>query len=162
MNIGIEKKSLLILIAIFVAYGLLVSTHDGEFWPFSIYPMFSRAGRPWTRVLVRKVGDEVQRNPNWSSIQRDPLIGQSFEMDRFGIDQNDVSAMLQKTKQWDSERISGLRRIFDSALNDDSLLLFCVIGQFGDNSRDSVIVNRIPFALFLQDTTLLNPDIIRL
>ena len=33
----------------------LLPSHEGEFWPFSIYPMFSQAGNPWTRAMVLDV-----------------------------------------------------------------------------------------------------------
>lgn len=41
---------------------LLVSTHRGEFWPFSIFPMFSQAGNPWSRGVVENVRDTTRAN----------------------------------------------------------------------------------------------------
>ena len=40
------KKAGCLLVSLFMLQTLLVSTHLGEFWPFSIYPMFSRGGHP--------------------------------------------------------------------------------------------------------------------
>jgi hypothetical protein len=42
---------------ILLIYAVLVASHEGEFWPFSIYPMFSQAGNPWTRAMVIDVTD---------------------------------------------------------------------------------------------------------
>ena len=49
------QKSVRITLISFIIYGALVATHEGEYWPFSIYPMFSKAGNPWTRAIVRDV-----------------------------------------------------------------------------------------------------------
>ncbi|MDX1586597.1 MAG: hypothetical protein R3222_07630, partial [Balneolaceae bacterium] len=44
-----------ILIAVLVVNIALVATHEGEFWPFSIFPMFSQAGNPWSRGVLERV-----------------------------------------------------------------------------------------------------------
>lgn len=57
-----------------VVYGLLVAIHLGEFWPFSIYPMFSQTGNPWTGaaeridVLGRQGRTCTARIANWAHV----------------------------------------------------------------------------------------------
>lgn len=53
------KRALHIVGGVLVVYALLVATHLGEFWPFSIYPMFSQAGTPWTRAVVRELPSQT-------------------------------------------------------------------------------------------------------
>ena len=50
-----RRKALRITLGTLIVYALLVATHLGEFWPFSIYPMFSQAGNPWSRAVVREM-----------------------------------------------------------------------------------------------------------
>src|SRR5690625_1138715 len=57
MNAQQASKALKILGVLFLVHAILVSTHEGEFWPFSIYPMFSQAGNPWARAMVLDVTD---------------------------------------------------------------------------------------------------------
>lgn len=44
-----------LLVGTFLVSGCLLATNLGEFWPFSIYPMFSKAGGAWTRAVVLEV-----------------------------------------------------------------------------------------------------------
>src|SRR5690625_7490964 len=57
MNPQQASKALKILGVLFLVHAILVSTHEGEFWPFSIYTMFSQAGNPWERAMVLDVTD---------------------------------------------------------------------------------------------------------
>src|SRR5262245_41465505 len=55
---AVHRRAALALAGVSLAHALLAATHGGEFWPFSIYPMFSQAGRSWARALV------VEAQPN--------------------------------------------------------------------------------------------------
>lgn len=48
--------------ATMVVFAVLVGTHEGEFWTFSIDPMFSQAGNPW-HVPLQSVASSL--NIGW-------------------------------------------------------------------------------------------------
>ena len=58
MNPSLSRKGMKIIGITLLIYALLVAPHEGEFWPLSIYPMFSQAGNPWSRAMVLDVTDQ--------------------------------------------------------------------------------------------------------
>src|SRR5690554_3371848 len=93
-----RRRAVRVLASFFVAYALLVSTHLGEFWPFSIYPMFSSAGNPWTRAIAHEIPPEVEGEALWMSAPIDELPGAVFPLSRHGIFQNDLANYASKTE----------------------------------------------------------------
>ena len=65
-----------LLLGAFWISGALLATNLGEFWPFSIYPMFSKAGGEWTRAVVleipgsggQKIEDKIGRGTDGAPI----------------------------------------------------------------------------------------------
>ncbi len=114
---------------------VLLATHLGEFWPFSIYPMFSRAGRPFTRSVVRELapGEEYRAG----AYAEPELPGKPFGVVPAGISQNDVANFVSKTAQWTPERAGGLQHLFGDHLRGDRrLLVFAARGELvGDRAR---------------------------
>jgi len=148
-------KALRVIGIVLVVYGLLVATHRGEFWPFSIYPMFSQAGNPWTRSIVRKMPDG--ETPSWESTSLQDLPGTPFPVQARGINQNDVANYVSKTDRWTRQRLQGLRGLFDDSYDFSSpLLVMKVRGQLVD---DSVAVKATPLILYATDETHLHPSI---
>ena len=47
---------------LFLLSTVLVASHKGEFWPFSIYPMFSQAGNSWSRALLIEIEPDDTTN----------------------------------------------------------------------------------------------------
>lgn len=152
-----RKRAFKLLLIILVVDLALVATHKGEFWPFSIYPMFSKAGNPWTRALVRDVTD-VPDSLLWEVYDFDTLAGEPVSMKEIGVDQIDYSNFVSKTKNWDQKRIDALRFMLgEEHLEDKRWMIMKVRGALiGD---DSVNVQITPFLLFKRDTTLLNPEL---
>lgn len=155
----IESKSLRLVGLILLVHVLLVSTHEGEFWPFSIFPMFSQAGAPWTKVLVRDVTDLDE-----STLQaRLPLPvsmlpGQAVPLMRYGINQDDLSNFIAQTPVLNSESISLLKDLLGAQnLKDKRWLIFQVRGRL---EQDSVIVESFPLMLFQPDTVILTDHLI--
>lgn len=108
---------------------VLVATHKGEFWPFSIYPMFSQAGRPWERSLVRRVAD-VPEAELWQPRELETVVGRPLALKALDIPQNDVTKLVKLTKVWDGERIIVLRAMFNEPLSrGERLLLYRVRGH---------------------------------
>ncbi|MEM6645506.1 MAG: hypothetical protein AAF730_04560 [Bacteroidota bacterium] len=147
-----------LLIATFAVYAVLVAPHEGEFWPFSIYPMFSQAGRTWTRALVRDVTELPPSVLSWAPVPLDDLPGAAFGMQAAGIGQNDISTFIEKTKTWDATRVTTLRRFF---LDDDDphrvLMLYRAQGRIVDG--DSVGILLTPFLMMTPDSTRFNPTL---
>ena len=90
-------------------YVLLVAANEGEFWPASIYPMFSIAGRPWTRALTRDV-EAVPDSARWRVTDLDGLPGRPVVLPEIGIDPIDFANFLSKTKSWDEDRVAACGR----------------------------------------------------
>lgn len=127
----------------------------GEFWPFSIYPMFSRGAHPWVRSLVREVpGPDA---PNlWAPRSIDDLPGTPYALGDVGIVQNDISNFISKTRTWSDRRIAGFRRVFGDELENKHLLIMRADGSI---TGDSVSVVFTPFLLMAPDTTYFNPNL---
>lgn len=173
-----RKRAGTLLVATLLVYALLVTSHQGEFWPFSIYPMFSQAGRPWSRAVVRQVEED---SVHWQTVSAPAqLPGEPFAMAPRGIDPIDLSNFVSKTDRWDAARRGGLHRMFHDQLSASppggvqpaaghvedgraadrrSLLVVRVNGRLRE--PDSIAVQFVPYALLRPDTTLLNPRLPR-
>jgi hypothetical protein len=152
------KRGITLLVCILVVYAALVATHQGEFWPFSIYPMFSGGGKPWTHALVRKMSVDPE-DISWNNIINDNLPGKAFALDSIRINQSDLSAYLENNKPWHGSKIKGLRAYFKPKLDQNSFVLFEVHGQIANSGQNSVAVTYIPLILIREDTTIFNPQI---
>lgn len=152
------EKAIRILGSVLVVYVLLVATHRGEFWPFSIYPMFSQAGNPWTRSLVRELPRDTDPDTlDWSAVALQDAPGSVYPLEPRGINQNDVANYVSKTDEWTGKRIRGLRSLF--AKNRElstSLLVMKVRGELTDGEVD---ITATPVLLFNPDATHLRPGL---
>lgn len=150
------RKARYVLFGTLVVYALLVATHLGEFWPFSIYPMFSQAGGQWSRAVVRVV--EPPDALRWQTVSAAGLPGRPYPLEQRGVDAIDLANFVSKTEVWDAERVAGLRQMFYTR-SGRRLLVMRVNGRLND--ADSVVVEFVPYALLRPDTTLLNPRLPR-
>ena len=150
----IRTRARTLLLGTLLAYGLLVATHKGEFWPFSIYPMFSQAGNPWSRAVVREVS-ETTAVP-WNTVSSfDALPGTPFPLAEHGIDPIDLANFVSKTETWDANRLNGLRTMFYDRVDQQDLLVVRVNGRLV--GQDTVALEYVPYVLMRTDTTALNP-----
>ncbi len=125
-------RALLIMVLI---GGTLVATHEGEFWPFSIYPMFSQAGRPWNRMLVRDVTTVAETELTQDRSPED-LPGSPLALHALGIPQNDFNKLIKLTDVWTDERKAVLRGMFQSVLDQGrTLLVYRVHGDVTDDGQ---------------------------
>lgn len=140
-------------------YVVLVATHRGEFWPASIYPMFSRAGRPWTRALVRELDavPSLAAEDAWQGRTLDELPGRPFALVPRGIGQNDVANFISKTEVWDDARVAGLRSLFAPHLTDRPLLFYAVRGHL--DARAEMRIECTPMLLLTKDRADLAPHL---
>ena len=151
------QKALRVLFVVFIVNSILVATHLGEFWPMSVYPMFSKAGKPWTRALVHDFTD-VADSTLWDVRNFENLPGKNVSIRAMGVDQIDYSNFVSKTKNWDEKRVTALRFMLgEDQYQDKDLMIMKVNGRLiGD---DSVGVEIVPYLLFKSDTTLFNPNL---
>lgn len=151
-------KALRIVGAVLVVYVLLVATHRGEFWPFSIYPMFSQAGNPWTRSLVREVPRGTDPDTlDWGTVPLAEVPGSAYPLEPRGINQNDVANYVSKTDQWTDKRIRGHRSLFAKNRELSSSLL--VLKMRGELRGGEVTVTATPMLLFNPDRSFLRPSL---
>lgn len=129
------RRAMLAAGVTFVAYTVSVAPHEGEFWPFSIFPMFSRAGKPWTRALVLDLApNEGVADPSgeradnsgrdtWGPWSMDNLPGRPFSTRAAQVSTNDLSKFIQLTNTWTHERKEALLKLFEAPLNEGRHLL---------------------------------------
>ena len=134
---------------------LLVSTHLGEFFPFSIFPMFSQAGKPWSRGVVENVQDTTRANL-WATKPIGEIEDRVLPLQKYGIHSIDYANYISKTKDWTPKKINGLRSTFQIDQHPGQMWMATrVVGSI--NEQDSVVIKAIPMFLFTADTTYKNP-----
>lgn len=149
------KKCMRILLVLFMTFTVLIATHKGEFWPFSIYPMFSQAGKPWTRALVQ----DVSQTPDsliWNTTSLENLHGPVVALRQTGVKQIDFSNFVSKTDHWSPVRKRALRRMFQDAVPADARWMITKV-QGRLTEGDSVAVKAVPFLLVGGDSVYTNP-----
>ena len=155
---SVRRRARRTLLGTLLVYALLVATHLGEFWPFSIYPMFSQGGNDWSRAVVRAVPDTL--DPAWEATSEvEALPGTGFPLTRHGIDPIDLSNYVSKTDAWTPKRAAGLRTMFGAETDRRTFLVMRVNGHM--TARDSVAVEYVPYALVDDGSVSLNPSLPR-
>lgn len=153
----LAKKGMKVIGIILLVYASLVATHEGEFWPFSIYPMFSQAGNPWTRAIVLNVtdlpDDEIWDPKTLSELSADPVpVGD------YGVDQIDFSNFISKTENWTIPRRNALRSMFGPEnIGNERWMTSKALGRLV--GEDSVVVVIQPFLMITADSVYMNPQL---
>ena len=139
-----------------MAYALLVGFNLGEFWPFSIYPMFSQGANPWSRALVREM--PPQDSIRWGTTDLENLPGAPFSVTSVGVDPIDLANFVSKTKSWNTTRIEALRNMFFVDSDDQRrLLVFKVQGRLSES--DEVLLTATPYVLLSPGNNKANPSL---
>jgi hypothetical protein len=150
------KKAIYLLAGILAVYAALAATHKGEFWPFSIYPMFSGGGQPWNDALIRKINEDT-RQIKWNITTKKELPGSPFSLNKRGISQQ-VLYSFNAASHWNEDDTRRLRSGFQNKFNDgEAYLIVEAHGQIIEKGEDSVAVSYIPMVLMRKDTILFNP-----
>ena len=153
---NLTKKAKTIVVTVLTVYLLTVATNLGEFWPFSIFPMFSQGGKTWSRSVVREIppSDSV----SWDVSQLESLPGLPFSVKSNGVDPIDLANFVSKTTTWDSVRVAALERmLFGGATPDRKLMIFKVQGRLTE--QDGVDVAATPYVLISPGIDLVNPSL---
>jgi hypothetical protein len=126
-----------VFLGLMIVYVSLVATHQGEFWPFSIFPMFSQAGKSWDRIVVRELSDEEIRILQWKSFtDEEHLLGEPFALSSINLDQNDLAGFVRNTSEWTPDRIEALQTFFKFHENDSFKLVFSVVGEWDTDAEE--------------------------
>lgn len=153
------RRFMKIIAITFLIYGLLVASHEGEFWPFSIYPMFSQAGNPWTRAMVLDVTAEPS-DRIWQTFTLQNLPFEPVPVKEFGVDQIDFANFISKTGNWTPERKDALINMFGrDQIGSKRLMAAKAEGML--IGRDSVVVRITPYLLMSEEGVLKNPHLNR-
>lgn len=154
-----SKRGMRVIGVILIVFAILVAPHEGEFWPFSIYPMFSQAGNPWTRAMILDVTD-YDEEEIWEQRTIDNFIGDPVSVRSYGVDGIDFANFVSKTDRWTQERREALRSMFGlNTFKDNKWLVVKAKGHLA--GQDSVAVDIIPWILLTDEGTELNPHINR-
>lgn len=146
-----------ILIVTLIINALLVATHEGEFWPFSIFPMFSQAGNPWSRGMVQQIDGPVD-SLDWQPKPLSEVENRALSLDSIGVDDIDYANFVSKTKDWNDKRVTALRDMLNIADYPGSKWMITQVKGYL-TEEDSVIVQAVPLFLFTPDTTLRSPNL---
>ncbi len=139
-----ERRFRQLALGLGACYLLLALTHGGEFWPFSRFPMFSNARKPWLRATLRELRAEELDLPLREVGQRE-LPGAAFALGSLGIDQNDLSEVLrQQGDTLEAQEIDLLQQYFPD-LGARTLVLYRVRGRLRDDLSPKIRYR--PFAL---------------
>lgn len=152
------RKAVKILYTVLAIYAVLVATHLGEFWPFSIYPMFSQAGNEWSRSLVHEVDPDYEVT-DWNTLLSDELPGEVFALDNIGFNQNDLANLISKNEDWSLRRMQSIRHFFGEHLNENGYVVYRVRGKYAEEGSHDVVIEFTPYFYLLPDTTILNPKL---
>lgn len=136
---------------------ILVATHLGEFWPFSIFPMFSQAGKEWSRGVVEQVSDS-SRADLWKTKSITEIENRILPLKDYGIHEIDFANFITKTKVWNEKRLNGMRSTFQIDQYPGEMWLATRVKGYMNN-QDSVVIEAIPMFLFTADTTIKNPHL---
>ena len=150
------RRALRILGVTFLVYAALVAPNEGEFWPFSIFPMFSQAGQPWSRSIVRDVPPDYV--PDWSAAEADALPGTGYPLLDYGVDPIDLANFVKKTERWTPRRGKALRQMLAPEPG-DHLVVFRADGRMDEDEQ--VVISFVPVASISQDSVALNPSLPR-
>jgi hypothetical protein len=152
-----QAKSVRVMGIVFVLYALLCATHLGEFWPFSIYPMFSSsAGKPWSRAVVRELPEREVDTFLWGEETLETLPGEPVLLAEGGAIQNDVANYVSKTRAWDEQHVEGLKALLSKHVSPGKkLVVFRVDGELV--GKASVSTRAMPVLHITSDEAYLNP-----
>jgi hypothetical protein len=152
---SVNQKAFRALSIVILSSLLLVGTHLGEFWPMSIYPMFSQAGKPWQRGLVISTSAETFHSTQWDTLSTlTELPGSVVALDSYDIPQNDFANFIHKTPVWTLKKQQALHHIF-TPVDKEHLLIYRVVGRL--NVDEKVIYEFIPMMKSKGEQWKLNP-----
>lgn len=147
--------------SVLFVYALTVAVNLGEFWPFSIYPMFSQAGNPWSRSMVREV--TADDSLSWDVTPLADVPGLPYGVRSGGVDPIDLANFVSKTEVWDQDRVAALSLMLLADPPREPLRLMVYRVRARLTEEDSVAITATPYVLvgtdLVPDVSHLNPEL---
>lgn len=157
---ALTKKGKSAVLGVLLVYAVTVATNLGEFWPFSIYPMFSQAGNPWNRALVREIPPED--SIRWEPSSLNDLPGLDYGVSSNNVDAIDLANFVSKTEVWNEQRVGALSMML-LAGKEEALRLQVFKVRAHLTEDDSVAIVATPYVVVgteLEPSVLnVNPEI---
>lgn len=148
-----ERKVRNILLVLLPLYLFLVATHQGEFWPFSIFPMFSQAGKPWNHAIAYQEmhsGNEIPK----LQVEKQP-VGNIVKLDNLPIIQNDFSGLVRQVYfKATPEAVDNLRKIFLPVIRKYPVIIYDVKGELSGAHKGKVLLTYQPLLYISRDTSI--------
>jgi hypothetical protein len=157
MTVTDSRRAIRWIGILLIIYAALVATHEGEFWPFSIYPMFSQAGNPWTRAMVVDVTD-MPDEQIWQVQPLEDVRHRAVAVRPLGIDQIDYANFMSKTRNWTDSRREALLTMFgDDHLEGRRWMTAKVTGRPAED--DTVVIEVHPWLMLTEEGVIENPHL---
>lgn len=174
----LPRREVNVLAGTFVLTAILLATHLGEFWPFSIYPMFSKAGEPWTRALIVErgidelpdgwaacldmIGDADEASCGWPDEPFHPEHAVALSAAAMGVDPIDFANFVSKTRLWTRESAEAILTMTGGGPADDRVwFVYKVKGRIDPagrgRGRDAFLLHMEPTVVFTKDGMLIRP-----
>lgn len=119
----------------------------------SVFPMFSQAGRPWARVIVRELN--ATEPLSWDTLQTPTALpGRPFPLNETDLDPVDLADFVMRTDLWEAPRRQALQRLFGAALEGRHLLIVQVRSF---PSSNGIQLYYIPLPVLTTDTIQVHP-----
>lgn len=152
-----HRRAAAAVIGMLVVYAVLVLANQGEFWPFSVFPMYSKGRESWARPLIielpQTAGPEI-----WRARQLDELPGDVFSLFTKDVDEDRLRMVWNATETWTAADIVRLRPLIgENNIRGRRLLVMDVRGEPAPDDGVSVIC--FPLAVLTEEGTLLNPSL---
>ena len=156
----LRRRAMLAVGGTLGVYVASVATHLGEFWPFSIFPMFSQAGKPWTRAMMIDVTD-VPKPLSWGPWSLTDLPGTPYPAQAVGVNANDLAKFVQLTDSWTKERISVLQEWYKVPLANKRRLMFLKAqGRFTQGAQGrEVSISLVGLVRLSETQVIVNPEL---
>jgi hypothetical protein len=135
-----------LLLGLLAAYLLLIMVHNDDFWPFSRFPMFSAAGRSWTRGLLRELTPAELAQP-LLEVEGDQLLpGRPLALHSLAKNQDDLTQLVRRVDSGMSPQDQQfLADYLRDARKSRHMVLYLVRGSF--RARRAVRVRFRPVAV---------------
>jgi len=120
-----------LLLGLIAAYLVLIAVHGDDFWPFSRFPMFAAAGRPWTRALLRELTPAELEQP-LLEISEEQLPGRPLALHSLGKNQDDLIQLVRRLDASTNPAadLQFLAEYLGDARKSRHLVLYLVRGRF--------------------------------
>ncbi len=156
---ALGRRARRILGVVFAVYVALVATHEGEFFPFSIYPMFSQAGKPWTRSAVYELSKTELAELDFAPRKREDMPGRPFAAGKNGINVIDLAKFISMAERFDDGAVQSLRKMAGPELADKRLVFVRVSGHLMEEQPGEVALQFQPVVAIAPEGARVHPDL---